>query len=159
MINPYRVQSTDQFTLLVRVRSDPAALFVWYFNDTLIPINSQTFVIRNAINASSLTVEEPKQGLYACSAINVAGTSKTYGFITVNCSFNKCFDNLVHCCLDPKQQMVLSEKPPRFTDKGVKFISQVPNLTINPGKVAQFDIEVASQSPNIRFAFKCLPVT
>lgn len=140
--------------MLVRVRSDPPASFSWYFNDLLIPINSQAFVVRNAINASSLTIEEPKQGLYACAASNVAGTSKTYGFITVNC---KCFGKLnilepIHF-LDPKQQMPTG-KPIKFIDKGIKFISQVPNLTLLPGAEAQFDIEVASQSPNLRFVFQ-----
>jgi hypothetical protein len=66
------------------VQSDPPAHFTWFFNDSRIPINSQACLIRNTVNASSLTVEEPRQGLYACAATNIAGTSKTYGYVTVN---------------------------------------------------------------------------
>jgi hypothetical protein len=32
VINPYRVRNTDQFTLLVRVRSDPPGNSLFYFN-------------------------------------------------------------------------------------------------------------------------------
>lgn len=91
VIKPYRVLNTDQFTLFVKVRSDPPAQFSWSFNDTLIPINSQIFLIRSATNQSSLTVDEAKEGLYACSASNIAGTSKSYCYITVNRMFKISF--------------------------------------------------------------------
>lgn len=85
MIKAYRILATDRLTLVVEVRSDPPAIFEWFCNDR--PVGQQQdqdrYLVRHAVNATTLTIMSPEEGVYACSARNPAGTSKSYGYVTV----------------------------------------------------------------------------
>uniref|UniRef100_A0A914YN72 Ig-like domain-containing protein n=1 Tax=Panagrolaimus superbus TaxID=310955 RepID=A0A914YN72_9BILA len=83
VIKAYRVASSDRLTLVVEVSSEPPALFEWFCNDKSVALNRQKFQVRHNLNVTTLTVENPAQGVYNCTARNPAGISKSYGYITV----------------------------------------------------------------------------
>ena len=95
IIKAYKILATDRLTLIVEVRSDPPAIFEWFCNDRPVTQDSSRYLVRHAANATTLTINEPEQGVYACSARNpgiivptksnqyLAGVSKSYGYVTV----------------------------------------------------------------------------
>jgi hypothetical protein len=88
VIKAYKILATDRLTLVVEVRSDPPAIFEWFCNDRPVTQDNQHYLVRHAVNATTLTIEEPEQGVYACSARNPAGVSKSYGYVTVQGIFD-----------------------------------------------------------------------
>ncbi|KAK6056405.1 immunoglobulin I-set domain protein [Cooperia oncophora] len=90
VIKAYRILSTDTPTLVVEVASDPPAIFEWFCNDKSVQQDRRRFQARHGLNITTLTVHEPEQGVYKCTARNPAGTSTSYGYITVNCELT-CF--------------------------------------------------------------------
>ncbi|CAD5224137.1 unnamed protein product [Bursaphelenchus okinawaensis] len=152
VLKAYRVLATDRLTFVVEVSSDPPAIFDWFCNDQSVSIDRRRFTVRHAVNATTLTVDGPEQGVYSCSARNPAGVSKTYGFVTVadptahreslldfasSDEAARVFKEKLHN--QTSEQQATLRKPPKFTN-------QIPNLTLKPGNEAIIDVEVDSQS-------------
>uniref|UniRef100_A0AC34F962 Ig-like domain-containing protein n=1 Tax=Panagrolaimus sp. ES5 TaxID=591445 RepID=A0AC34F962_9BILA len=161
VIKAYRVASSDRLTLVVEVSSEPPALFEWFCNDKPVALNRQKFQVRHNLNVTTLTVENPDQGVYNCTARNPAGISKSYGYITViddqaRRKLLTSSEEFLSTDVYTQNQQHVLQRPP-------KFISQVPHLTLKPGAEAIVDVEVESSS-NVKFIWyvngrRILPTT
>ncbi|KAE9417371.1 hypothetical protein Angca_001094, partial [Angiostrongylus cantonensis] len=142
VIKAYRVLSSDMPTLVVEVVSDPPAIFEWFCNDRPVQQDQRRFRARHGLNITTLTVKEPEQGVYKCTARNPAGVSTSYGYITVNFEHQNDDWTIV------EKSMVTEEGQTSVTiHRAPRFINQVPNLTIQPGTQAIIDVEVDAVPP------------
>ncbi|KAL6741661.1 hypothetical protein Aduo_014893 [Ancylostoma duodenale] len=142
VIKAYRVLSSDTPTLVVEVVSDPPAIFEWFCNDRPVQQDRRRFQARHGLNITTLTVHQPEQGVYKCTARNPAGISTSYGYITVNFEHQKDEWTIV------ERSMAKEEGQPTITiHRAPRFINQVPNLTIQPGSLAVIDVEVDADPP------------
>ncbi|KAK6013400.1 immunoglobulin I-set domain protein, partial [Ostertagia ostertagi] len=142
VIKAYRILSTDTPTLVVEVASDPPAIFEWFCNDKSVQQDRRRFQARHGLNITTLTVHQPEQGVYKCTARNPAGTSTSYGYITVN--FEHQYDEWT--IVD--RNMVTEEGQTTVTvHRSPRFINQVPNLTVQPGSEVVIDVEVDADPP------------
>ncbi|KIH66616.1 immunoglobulin I-set domain protein, partial [Ancylostoma duodenale] len=142
VIKAYRVLSSDTPTLVVEVVSDPPAIFEWFCNDRPVQQDRRRFQARHGLNITTLTVHQPEQGVYKCTARNPAGISTSYGYITVNFEHQKDEWTIVERSMakEEGQSTITIHRAPRF-------INQVPNLTIQPGSLAVIDVEVDADPP------------
>ncbi|KHJ91202.1 immunoglobulin I-set domain protein [Oesophagostomum dentatum] len=147
VIKAYRVLSTDTPTLVVEVASDPPAIFEWFCNDRPVQQDKRRFQARHGLNITTLTVHEPEQGVYKCTARNPAGTSTSYGYITVN--FEHKYEDWTvverSMAKEEGQPTVTVHRAPRFTSQACA--PTVPNLTVQPGSHAVIDVEVDADPP------------
>ncbi|EYB85418.1 hypothetical protein Y032_0298g1745 [Ancylostoma ceylanicum] len=142
VIKAYRVLSSDTPTLVVEVVSDPPAIFEWFCNDRPVQQDRRRFQARHGLNITTLTVHQPEQGVYKCTARNPAGVSTSYGYITVN------FEHQNEEWTVVERSMAKEEGQSTITiHRAPRFINQVPNLTIQPGSLAVIDVEVDADPP------------
>ncbi|XGW01071.1 hypothetical protein V3C99_013768 [Haemonchus contortus] len=142
VIKAYRILSSDTPTLVVEVASDPPAIFEWFCNDKPVQQDRRRFQARHGLNITTLTVHQPEQGVYKCTARNPAGVSTSYGYITVN--FEHQYDEWT--IVD--RSMVTQEGQTTVTvHRSPRFINQVPNLTVQPGSEVVIDVEVDADPP------------
>ncbi|CAI4231525.1 unnamed protein product [Auanema sp. JU1783] len=148
VIKAYRVLSSDTPTLVVEVASDPPAIFEWFCNDKPVQQDRRKFQVRHGLNITTLTVTQPDQGVYKCTARNPAGCSTSYGYITVN--FEHRYEDW---SVSSDQTEVKKERSSSITHNlAPRFINQVPNLTVPPGQEAVIDV-VCDANPPARFAW------
>ncbi|KAJ1351970.1 hypothetical protein KIN20_008153 [Parelaphostrongylus tenuis] len=142
VIKAYRILSTDMPTLVVEVVSDPPAIFEWFCNDRPVQQDRRRFRARHGLNITTLTVKEPEQGVYKCTARNPAGVSTSYGYITVNFEHQNDDWTIVEKSMatEEGQTSVTIHRAPRF-------VNQVPNLTVQPGTQVVIDVEVDAVPP------------
>ncbi|KAL7078668.1 hypothetical protein ACQ4LE_002642, partial [Meloidogyne hapla] len=144
-IKAYRLKSTDRITLVAEVQSWPVAEIEWFCNDKPVGelIGENTiFTVKTNGNVSIMNIQNPIEGIYACSARNSAGISKSYGYIKINDSQNlKQKDetnNLIGILSPPPTPTT----PSKHAKRPPAFLTHVPNLAVINLETAIFDIEV-----------------
>uniref|UniRef100_A0A0N5C346 Ig-like domain-containing protein n=1 Tax=Strongyloides papillosus TaxID=174720 RepID=A0A0N5C346_STREA len=148
MIQAYRVLASDKLNLSVEVESDPPALFEWTINDkNIVYKQSDKIVCLHGLNLSQIIVKEPEEGIYSCKASNGYGISRSYGYVRVDNDIQK--HKKFPSNLKITSEELLIENQVCIEDRRnlPYFINQIPNLIVDLGSEAVFDIEVDSPTP------------
>ncbi|KJH41886.1 immunoglobulin I-set domain protein [Dictyocaulus viviparus] len=105
-------------------------------------MDRRRFRARHGLNITTLTVKEPEEGVYKCTARNPAGISTSYGYIAV-LERTILVEHRDEDWMLVEKSMATQENQAFVSiHRAPRFINQVPNLTVQPGSQVVIDVEV-----------------